>query len=267
MKRHYFKRSTHKFEKGVINEDAAISKHNCLAVSDGAGGGGVFAERWSKYLLKMLPSSPITTFHELDSWVDSIWEVFYNECEEDAKARGGLFLEKFYDEGSFATLAATWRVSETEWQWMTYGDSVVFHYNKTSGLLEHSPISLADFDKAPYLISDKEPLQEEGFNSGSFKTDSNSFIFVASDTLAHYILMMYYLSKKDTYQEEINKAIANKSKNSNFILTAMNTTYDFPKILNSLLDYHTNFRWTLRRLERQGLLGHDDYSIAVWRLK
>ena len=39
-----------KFEEGIVNEDAVIARENVIAVSDGAGGGGVFAERWSRYL-------------------------------------------------------------------------------------------------------------------------------------------------------------------------------------------------------------------------
>lgn len=91
--RNYYKRSAHKFEKNVLNEDAAIAKKNVIAVSGGAGGGGVFAERWSKYLLKKLPLSPIFSFQKLDAWIDEIWEPFYNECEEEAKRWGGLFWE------------------------------------------------------------------------------------------------------------------------------------------------------------------------------
>ena len=41
-------------EQGYINEDAVIAKENIIAVSDGAGGGGLFAERWSAYLLNHL---------------------------------------------------------------------------------------------------------------------------------------------------------------------------------------------------------------------
>ena len=48
-----------KLEEGCINEDAAIARDNMIAVSDGAGGGGLFAERWSRYLLDNLPESPI----------------------------------------------------------------------------------------------------------------------------------------------------------------------------------------------------------------
>ena len=48
-------------EEGCINEDAAIARDNMIAVSDGAGGGGLFAERWSRYLIDNLPESPIVS--------------------------------------------------------------------------------------------------------------------------------------------------------------------------------------------------------------
>lgn len=261
--RSYYTRSTHKFEKNVLNEDAAIAKKHVIAVSDGAGGGGVFAERWSKYLLKKLPLHPISSFQELDAWIDGIWEPFYNECEIDAKKQGGLFLEKFYDEGSFATLAAVWKISDTEWRWMTYGDSVAFCYDRRNGLLDYSQIRLADFNKAPYLISDKDPLKEEGFRHGCFKITDNSIVFAATDALAHYILMMYEISRKGTYKEELNEGICARTKNSNYIKAALNMQFSFQETLSKLLNRNCNFRVKLKKLEREGLLGHDDYSIAV----
>mgnify|MGYP003412732626 CR=1 FL=1 len=103
-----------KFEPNTINEDSAICRNNIVAVSDGAGGGGVFAEKWSMYLLENLPDKPIVNAEELDTWIDEIWEQFYNEYEKKAAAIGGLFLSKFYDEGSFATLAAAWKISEND---------------------------------------------------------------------------------------------------------------------------------------------------------
>ena len=96
-------------EKGITNEDSAIATSNFIAVSDGAGGGGLFADRWSRYLVTKLPDAPIDDFQGLDKWIDGIWEPFYNECEEQAKIEGGLFLKKFYDEGSFATLVVVWK--------------------------------------------------------------------------------------------------------------------------------------------------------------
>ena len=69
--------SISKPDKGAANEDAAIARGGMIAVADGAGGGGVYAERWSRYLLENLPQKPITDYAMLDGWVDGIWEKFY----------------------------------------------------------------------------------------------------------------------------------------------------------------------------------------------
>lgn len=206
-----------KFEEGITNEDAAIARKDVIAVSDGAGGGGVFAERWSHYLVNHLPEDAITNYESFDKWIDGIWEPFYNECETKAKVIGGMFLNKFYDEGSFATLAAVWKNGK----WISYGDSVAFCYNQKSKDLQCSFTRLADFNNPPYLINCKDPLDEKGFRRGQLAIDDDCVIMAASDTLAHYILMMYEVSHKDRFSEELQEAINAQTKNSNFIKTAM----------------------------------------------
>ena len=141
-------------EWDIPNEDAAIARENVIAVSDGAGGGGVFADLWSKYLVEHLPERPIKCYQAFDKWIDSIWEPFYNDCEKKAQKEGGMLLNKFYDEGSFATLVAVWKTGE----WISYGDSVAFCYNRKSGVLQHSFTKLVDFNNPPYLINCKDPL-------------------------------------------------------------------------------------------------------------
>ena len=58
--------SIHKFEECVVNEDAAKATQEWIAVSDGAGGGGVFADLWSSYLVDNLPDTPFANFKEFD---------------------------------------------------------------------------------------------------------------------------------------------------------------------------------------------------------
>lgn len=251
-----------KFEEGIINEDAAIAKKEVIAVSDGAGGGGVFADLWSKYLVEHLPDKPIKNYKAFDKWIDGIWEPFYNDCEEKAKAEGGMFLNKFYDEGSFATLVAVWKNG----QWVSYGDSVAFCYNKKTGCLQHSFTKLADFNNPPYLINCKDPLDKKGFRCGIFEIDENCMVFSASDALAHYILMMYEVAHEDQYEEELQEAIDAQTKNSNYINTAMRLRKkDFAKNVIQKLEncnYPQLLMLHLGRLKRWGLIGHDDYSIT-----
>ena len=252
-----------KFEENATNEDAVIACKNAIAVSDGAGGGGVFAECWSKYLVEHLPDEPIVGFEKFDKWIDGIWEPFYNECESKANAIGGMFLNKFYDEGSFATLVAVWKNG----QWASYGDSVAFCYNRKKGILQHSFTRLADFNNPPYLINCKDPLDENGFRSGQFTIDNDCIIIAASDTLAHYILMMYEVANKNRFAEELKAAIDAQTKNSNFIKTAMSIDgLDFEKdVICKLLNC---FTWPILKshikgLKKKGLIGHDDYSFVI----
>lgn len=258
-------------EEKAINEDSVIAKPSCIAVADGAGGGGVFAERWSQYLLENLPEKPIISFEQLDNWVDGIWEQYYNDCEQLAKVMGGgMLLSKFYDEGSFSTLAAIWE-HEGKMIWCSYGDSVAFHYNRSTGELRYSIKGISEFDHPPYLISCNDPLKEEGFSCGEFLKTDNSIYFVASDALAHYILMMFMASHLNDNAGELSTAINEHSKNSIYVRTAMQLRkVNFDKVLTKMLNcipHKTNMERHLEKLRKQHLLAVDDCSIAVVYVK
>ena len=252
-----------KIGEGLVNEDAAKATEKWIAVSDGAGGGGVFADLWSKYLVDHLPDEPITDYQAFDAWIDSIWEPFYNDCEEKAKQEGGMLLNKFYDEGSFATLVAVWG----DGRWISYGDSVAFCYDKKTGVLQHTFGRIVDFNNPPYLINCKDPSDEKGFKCGKFKMDNDCIVFAASDALAHYILMMYEVAQREKYAEELQEAIDAQTKNSNFINTAMRLRkIDFAeKVIRKLENckYENLFSSHIGGLKRWGFIGHDDYSLAI----
>lgn len=259
-------------EQSCINEDAALARRRMIAVSDGAGGGGLFAERWSAYLLEKLPNTPIRNAHELDAWIGGIWEWYYNACEEDAKLLGGLSLDKFYDEGSFATLVAVWQLSKYKYHWISFGDSVAFHYNYRTKTLKHSFGSIADFDKPPFLINCKDELRKEGFRRGIFNISNASIVFVASDALAHYIMMMYEVANKELFEQELKQAEAHHSKNENYLRMAMNMPkFDFEKdVLNKLVALCKNknqnaFQRHINTLINKGLIAIDDYSFAIFK--
>lgn len=252
-----------KIGEGLINEDAATATERRIAVSDGAGGGGVFAEMWSKYLVDKLPDEAITDYKTFDAWIDGIWEKFYNVYEEIAKEEGGLFLNKFYDEGSFATLVAVWK----DGRWISYGDSVAFCYDRKTGELQHTFGHIVDFNNPPYLINCKDPSDEKGFKCGKFEINENSMVFAASDALAHYTLMMYELAHKDRYAEELQEAIDAQTKNSNLIKTAMRLRkVDFAKDVIQKLEnckHPQQLKAHIERLRRLGFIVLDDYSLAI----
>lgn len=248
--------------RNPLNEDAVKATPEWIAVSDGAGGGGVFADKWSKYLVDHVPDEPITNYSTFDKWLDSIWEPFYNQYEKRAQAVGGMLLNKFYDEGSFATLVVVWKNG----RWLSYGDSVAFCYDRETGKLQYSFGQLADFNNPPYLINCKEPTNESGFRCGQFNMSADSIIFAASDALAHYFLMMYEVSHLDWYGDEMLKAIEAQTKNSNLIKTALSLNQkDFDKALMKILEFKHkgHFKQHLKKKYREGLIGFDDFSLAI----
>lgn len=255
-------------ERNAVNEDAVVARKNMIAVSDGAGGGGLFADRWSAYLLKNLPETPIGSAGELDGWIGAIWERYYNQAEVWAKRIGGMALDKFYDEGSFATLAAVWRGADGVCRWMTYGDSVVFIYDRTTKGLYFSFSELKDFDRPPYLINCKDELEPEGFRCGCFELKKGMTVFVASDALAHYIMMMYEMSAKERFADELDRAIKSSSKNGNIVKECMcmpSAVFEksvIAKIRKNVYDKNGYGRWIMSLYDK-GLIAFDDYSLAV----
>ena len=256
-----------KWNDHVANEDFFFSSDNCIAVSDGAGGCGLFANEWSQYLIDQLPKDkPISTFRELDEWVDGIWEPFYNEHEEKAKEGDGILLNKFYNEGSCATIATVWKINANNCKWMAYGDSVAFHYSFQTGLLEHSFTRLAAFSNPPRLVSCKDLLEEEGFRCGEFTLDDTSVVFAASDALSHYILMMYELSKCREYGEELAEEYLKHSGNSQLLKTAETMKIDFEKDvirrLISVSESEESFKKYLMGLYDLGVIDMDDFTFV-----
>ena len=248
-----------------INEDAILVKDNLIAVSDGAGGGGVYADEWSRYLLECLPDKPFESFEEFDKWVNDISDAFYDEHEDLAKQKGGLFLEKFYDEGSFATLVAVWRIGKNVFAWAAYGDSVAFAYNPATNCLQHSFSNLVDFNQPPYLVSLISPLDRNGFKSGRFTLEPESYVFVASDALAHYIIARYYSFTGD--RAELDKAIDAKSRNSSYVksiqrLSNKDFYEDVILKLSRNATHKANSGRILQKLYKDGMIGLDDYSLA-----
>ncbi|MEE0083993.1 MAG: hypothetical protein UE068_07225 [Paludibacteraceae bacterium] len=263
-----------KFTDNIPNEDSCRVQDNMIAISDGAGGCGVFANEWSEYLVNKISQRnneiPIVSFDQLDAWLDEIWEPFYNEHEEMAKVYDGIFLSKFYQEGSYATLAVVWKTRTDTCHYVTYGDSVVFHYSKSVCKFEHSFSKLSDFAKPPYLISCKDPLQREGFKANDFILEDDSVVFAASDALSHYILMMYYVTHKEDYKSEIEEILSANTSESQMLSIALSENsegrHTFDLLIRQIQDISQDqkaFDEFVQVLHKRGVLDIDDYTIAV----
>ena len=260
-----------KITDNVKNEDAFVVSDNFVAVSDGAGGCGVYADEWSKYLVERLPKDkPILSYEEFDEWIDGIWEEFYNWCYERVQQGDSMLQHKFYNEGSYATVAAVWRVSDDLCRWVAYGDSVVFHYSRETGVLEHSFTRLADFANPPMLVSCKDPLDSKGFRNGEFHIAPSSVVFVASDALSHFIIMMYELSQCNKYSDELTEELSRQTSNANLLETASTMRIDFAEDVIVPLQIASNsekdFEAFVRKRYNDGILDSDDFTLVFLKL-
>ena len=181
--------------------------------------------------------------------------------------RNVRLLNKFYNEGSCATVAAVWKSNDKECRWIAYGDSVIFHYNRHTGLLEHSFTRLADFSNPPRLVSCKDPLEEKGFRSGVFSIDDASIVFAASDALSHYVLMMYEVSKSEEFESELMELRMKRTSNSQLLQMAEKEALKFyDDVLNPLLrrvDSEADFKELMESLCVKKLIDTDDYTLAI----
>ena len=250
----------------LVNEDSFRVSRQLIAVSDGAGGGGLFAEKWSKYLIDNLPENPILDYNSFCLWLDELWEVFFKKYEQVSQDLGNFALNKFYDEGSCATLACVW-IDETshKYSWISYGDSVIFKYNRLSKSLMYTIDNIANFNEPPFLINCIKPTKEDGFHFGQSSYDADDLIFVATDALSHYLIMMYLISC-NRLDEQILYAVNQHTKNSLVIKNALFLrNVDFESILYKLIrssNNTANFKRHLYSLFNNKLISSDDYSFV-----
>ena len=98
----------------------------------------------------------------------------------------------------------------------------------------------------------------------------DSVVFVASDALSHYILMMYELSKCNEYYEELTEERNAQSGNSQLLMTAETMKIDFRNdVIQPLLNATVSeeaFAEYVKGLYAKGVLDIDDYSLVVLQI-
>ena len=188
------------FANGVerMNEDAIIEHSYGVALSDGAGGCGLFAAQWAKVLVEHMPCKPLISVKQMSEWITGFWEPFYEKHLLIAQSDPFL-LNKYENEGSLATYSALWIDKElNKISYTTYGDSMVLIYDKISGELSVQNY-FNDFsvcNKAPYLLNWKdEVIAPNSFvHEPWIDAEPNKVYMLASDALAQMIYAYYLVS-------------------------------------------------------------------------
>jgi hypothetical protein len=164
------------------------------AVSDGAGGAGLFCGPWAETLVTRLPKTPITSMKALNQWMDGFCLNFRADHAALSKATPARH-SKFIREGSFATLVAGWlayRRGRVMLQWLGYGDSQLMVFDRTGRqpvLAASYPATLSALDRAPFLLNWKDMPREASLHGGEMVLPDRATVVLASDGIGQYLLL------------------------------------------------------------------------------
>lgn len=247
------------------NEDNIRTEGDIIALSDGAGGTGLYASAWSEYLLRRLPIEPLADREAVETWIGSIWQAFY-DAHLPLAEKDPFLLRKFDDEGSSATLCALWPQAEGKVAYCTYGDSGMFMY-RAQGKLQPQPYlhDFATFSRNPFLLNWKdEVLRPNSLEVGHHTLAPGDCILLASDALSQMIYA-YYLWESAPEQLhtvlQMENALALHAKSLESL--PYGSFADFTALLFQSLESPESFRQQMETFYRAGHLHRDDYSLVV----
>lgn len=255
----------------TANEDAARCAGRLLAVADGAGGTGIYAGEWARYLMACLPEQPITTFEALDAWLADIWNPFFDRYREQPASPE--VLAKFMEEGSATALAAIW-LPENPGEPATalaFGDSVALCYDPQHHTLSSTHPDLAAFAGAPTLLNWKTEPRPEGLCICELPAHPEAVLLVCSDALAQYLLGAFALQRDDA---ESQAALAQLRQQPHRLAAYLDKLADagfarknwYAEVLHPLLEAAQDpvlFRSHLYERCAAGWLLPDDYALAA----
>ena len=175
------------------NEDALRvhsddSKKKLIAISDGAGGVGIYCKQWAEFIVANAPETPD---RNLNSWFLEISKEFYlkyyNIDFGDIETK-----EKFISGGSYATLLFLWiDYNKNLINYVGVGDSSLFILRKgEEGIylpILIYPINDNEFiDQNPTLLNWKKTKQINTIKS--FSLQKGDIIIAGTDSISRWVL-------------------------------------------------------------------------------
>jgi len=244
------------------NEDYWEHKDNLIAISDGAGGVGIFADKWAEVLVKHVPAKPFRKPEMIDEWIEEFWEEFYNKHSKLMKDPWQM--KKFDEEGSLATLAVLWQLGKSKYVYQSYGDSALFVYNKNNGELkiQDNVESVNYFSTHPALINWKtEKHATEFFFEQNINLEDTEEIILATDGIAMYIYGAY-MSFTSNIKEEVKESKTLKIVEY-FKENPIENFKTWMEALKNSLKSKEDFTKLTSEWYKERFLPNDDYTL-VW---
>jgi hypothetical protein len=206
-----FKQSIHNFIDKISeneNEDAMnyiVSKDfDKIAVSDGAGGAGIYCKSWAEHLVKNQPDNPFVDEVTANEWFLKNSESFYKENIETINKMDSFIIEKFIKEGSYATLVFVWWNKLTNiLHYSGVGDTTLFVFRKN--ITDYKPILITpidvqnSLDDFPKLLNWNKEINFD-LTAKEIELRIDDIILICTDSIARWII--YYLIILDTTETQ-----------------------------------------------------------------
>jgi hypothetical protein len=256
------------------NQDAVRATAGYCALSDGAGGSGFVNEHWSRCLCDALPDVAFEDAAAFEIWYEKVRFEFF---EEYLLVIDGAKIARYKRHGSYATLVAAWQTGE-QLQVLSYGDSGLFLFDKTSELKYRNIKNLMDFTESPYLLNTVSPIIPQALLLESLSIASGDTLVLASDAVSQWILTQYLLRKAKTdsdvannvAQAEIAAVLASPYNLGNLVENCEKSLSadSFLNILEKMetcLATETAFKACCYDKYNRAEMANDDYTLLMWR--
>ncbi|NVN96644.1 protein phosphatase 2C family protein [Candidatus Nomurabacteria bacterium] len=258
------------------NEDFIFEKENDIyslfSLSDGAGGDGIFCGSWAEFLSTNQPSAPFFSVEDAKKWFLEISKKFHDAQLLSITKENPFVEEKFYHEGSYATLIYCW-ISKEEYRlyYTGVGDSTLFIFSKDKSDYITKlifPINQQQrLNQSPNLLNWRRELKHN-LLSNEFNISSKDKIIICSDSFARWLLLNLLVLDCNNTQQLLNPDMISDI-NSEFIdyLEYIKTTKKYSSVSNLLsvikemLFDKDVFQDTLSKLIEQNELVKDDFSV------
>ncbi len=187
--------------------DEGLADDNLLvAVSDGAGSSGIFSGEWAEYLIRYLPSAPLSNLAALESWIEGFcWD--FKERYGRLASSDGFKKKRFVSEGSCATLSSAWIAKQEgggiRADLCVYGDSPAFRFSvQADGVYRLQDVYLPSppdrrlqgFMRDPHLLNWN--ANANGLHALFTETElqAGDVLVMCSDGIGQYVLLSYLTS-------------------------------------------------------------------------
>ena len=258
------------------NEDAiGISENSnfhLFAMSDGAGGAGIYCKEWANFIVNNQPEFPILSDEEANNWFQNISQSFYEFIKPKVNYDNIFIGERFDNEGSYATLLYVWLSKTDKKYFLTgIGDTTLFFFKKKN---EDYSVSLiypinkqSSLNDNPDLINWQRPL-EYSLLSKSVDYEPGDTIIICTDSLGRRITYQLLLINQSETEQCLNENI-NKTYRRDFlehlkINQRIFNVNEFIKYLRNLIGLDKNsFRVELTKWIERNELEKDDYSFII----